>query len=320
MEQFEVVFGQLVGFAIMLVIGYICITCKVYGEETLNGIRQIIVNVGIPLMVFANATSGATRDDLINSGVVLVLAVIVYVVLGLVMWCIARIMRLSVDRGHVFQIAFMFGNIGFIGLPLMVALFPERGALYYALVALVEQALLWTYAVWALKPQAKRNEEAREPLGQRIRGIISPGLVAVVVSLLAILLGVQIPDVIISPLKTVGSMATPLSLMYIGGLFALRDWAGTLRRPELYVGVIVKMIIMPIAFYCLFTYVPPLLGFTLDSEAVHAITIISGMPTMATLVILAERERNHAEYAVGLVLLTMVASLFTLSAVSYLVF
>lgn len=320
MEQFEVVFGQLVGFAIMLVIGYICIKCKVYGEETLNGIRQIIVNVGIPLMVFANATSGATRDDLINSGVVLVLAVIVYVVLGLVMWCIARIMRLSVDRGHVFQIAFMFGNIGFIGLPLMVALFPERGALYYALVALVEQALLWTYAVWALKPQAKRNEEAREPLGQRIRGIISPGLVAVVVSLLAILLGVQIPDVIISPLKTVGSMATPLSLMYIGGLFALRDWAGTLRRPELYVGVIVKMIIMPIAFYCLFTYVPPLLGFTLDSEAVHAITIISGMPTMATLVILAERERNHAEYAVGLVLLTMVASLFTLSAVSYLVF
>lgn len=320
MEQFEVVFGQLVGFAIMLVIGYICITCKVYGEETLNGIRQIIVNVGIPLMVFANATSGATRDDLINSGVVLVLAVIVYVVLGLVMWCIARVMRLSVDRGHVFQIAFMFGNIGFIGLPLMVALFPERGALYYALVALVEQALLWTYAVWALKPQAKRNEEAREPLGQRIRGIISPGLVAVVVSLLAILLGVQIPDVIISPLKTVGSMATPLSLMYIGGLFALRDWAGTLRRPELYVGVIVKMIIMPIAFYCLFTYVPPLLGFTLDSEAVHAITIISGMPTMATLVILAERERNHAEYAVGLVLLTMVASLFTLSAVSYLVF
>lgn len=320
MEQFEVVFGQLVGFAIMLVIGYICITCKVYGEETLNGIRQIIVNVGIPLMVFANATSGATRDDLINSGVVLVLAVIVYVVLGLVMWCIARIMRLSVDRGHVFQIAFMFGNIGFIGLPLMVALFPERGALYYALVALVEQALLWTYAVWALKPQAKRNEEAREPLGQRIRGIISPGLVAVVVSLLAILLGVQIPDVIISPLKTVGSMATPLSLMYIGGLFALRDWAGTLRRPELYVGVIVKMIIMPIAFYCLFTYVPPLLGFTLDSEAVHAITIISGMPTMATLVILAEREHNHAEYAVGLVLLTMVASLFTLSAVSYLVF
>lgn len=312
--------GQLVGFAIMLVIGYICVKCKVYGEETLDGIRQIIINVGIPLMVFANAVSGATRSDLVESGIVLVLAVFMYAALGVVMWVLARVMRLSVDRGHVFQIAFMFGNVGFIGLPLLVALFPERGALYYALVALVEQALLWTYAVWAIKPEAVRNEEARESVSQRIRNMISPGLIAVIISLLAILIGVQVPDVIITPLKTVGSMSTPLSLMYIGGLFALREWAGTLRRPEVYIGVIAKMIVMPIVLYCLFAYIPPLLGFTLDSEAVHAITIISGMPTMATLVILAEREHNHAEYAVGLVLLTTVASLLTLALVSFVVF
>ena len=40
MEQFTVVLDQLIGFAIMLVIGYICVRCRIYGEKALDGIRE----------------------------------------------------------------------------------------------------------------------------------------------------------------------------------------------------------------------------------------------------------------------------------------
>lgn len=322
-EQFTVVLDQLIGFAIMLVIGYICVKCKVYGEKTLNGICQLILKVGIPLMVFSNATAGATRDDLFKSGIVLVFQLVMYVLLIGSTWLIARVMRLPVDRGHIFQAAFVFGNVGFVGLPLLIALFPERGALYYSLMALLDQFLMWTYGVWLTTPQSKRHADDHVvvPLSQRLRGLLSPGLVAVIVSLLAILVGIRLPDDILTPLHTVGSISTPLSLMYIGGLFALRDWAGTLKRPEVYVGIVVKMLIIPIVLFFLLTCVPPMLGWgTADSDMVHTVTVVCAMPTMTALVMFAERERNMPEYAVGLVLVTTVASLLTLTGVSYIVF
>lgn len=221
MEQFTVVLDQLIGFAIMLVIGYICVRCKVYGEKTLDGICQLILKVGIPLMVFSNATAGATRADLFESGIILVFQAVMYVLLISSTWLIAKVMRLPVDRGHIFQAAFIFGNVGFIGLPLLIALFPERGALFYSLMALLDQLLMWTYGVWLTRSEQTRRERPAASLAQQLRGLLSPGLVSVIVSLLVILIGIPIPEDINTPLHTVGSISTPLSLMYIGGLFAL---------------------------------------------------------------------------------------------------
>ena len=56
-----------------------------------------------------------------------------YVLLISSTWLIAKVMRLpGGPPGHIFQAAFIFGNVGFIGLPLLIALFPERGALFYS--------------------------------------------------------------------------------------------------------------------------------------------------------------------------------------------
>ena len=194
MEQFTVVLDQLIGFAIMLVIGYICVRCKVYGEKTLDGICQLILKVGIPLMVFSNATAGATRADLFESGIILVFQAVMYVLLISSTWLIAKVMRLPVDRGHIFQAAFIFGNVGFIGLPLLIALFPERGALFYSLMALLDQFLMWTYGVWLTRSEQTRRERPAASLAQQLRGLLSPGLVSVIVSLLVILIGIPIPE------------------------------------------------------------------------------------------------------------------------------
>ena len=321
MEQFTVVLDQLIGFAIMLVIGYICVRCRVYGEKTLEGICQLILKVGIPLMVFSNATAGATRADLFESGIILVFQAVMYVLLISSTWLIAKVMRLPVDRGHMFQAAFIFGNVGFIGLPLLIALFPERGALFYSLMALLDQFLMWTYGVWLTRSEQTRRERPAASLAQQLRGLLSPGLVSVIESLLVILIGIPIPEDINTPLHTVGSISTPLSLMYIGGLFALRDWKTTLKQPEVYVGIVIKMLIIPIVLFALLTFVPPMLGLgAMNADMVHAVTVVCAMPTMAALVMFAERERNMPEYAVGLVLVTTAASLLTLTGVSYVVF
>ena len=325
MQQFGIVLEQMIGMAVMMIVGYICVRTKVLGEAALNGVCAFILKAGIPLLVFSNAVSGTTRADLIGSDAIIAMTLVMYALLISLFTLLSYVLRVKRERGRMFRGCFAFGNAGFIGLPLILALFPGKGALYFALMSIVDQFLLWTYGVWTCKKVDDRQSIADERPAHgwldRLSPLVSPALIAVVLAVVLILAGVTIPDVVLTPLKTLGSTASPLSMVYLGGLFAIRDWTGILRKYELYVGITVKMLAFPVGFYALLTFVPPLLGLgTANPDMVHMMTLVSGLPTMSSMVMFAEREHNQPEYAIGMVLVTTVASLFTLTAVSFLVF
>mgnify|MGYP000066766132 CR=1 FL=1 len=69
MGQFAIMVGQLVGFFIMLMVGYGCVRLRFYGQTALDGMCSLLLNVLIPLLVFSNAMAGADRAQVeANSG------------------------------------------------------------------------------------------------------------------------------------------------------------------------------------------------------------------------------------------------------------
>lgn len=131
-------------------------------------------------------------------------------------------------------------------------------------------------------------------------------------ALVLILLGWRIPDLILKPLHTVGSMATPLSMIYLGGLFALTKWWNVFKCYELYVGLVAKMLAFPLALYALLNALP----LPVTHDMIVMITVIAGLPTMTTIAMFADSNDNMPEYAVGLVLVTTLFSLLSLAVVS----
>ena len=130
MGQFGVMIGQLVGFLIMLMVGYGCVRLRFYGQTALDGMCSLLLNVLIPVLVFSNAVDGADRAQLAANWGVMLLTAVMYALLILVFWLIAKLLRLKGSRGHVFQASLIFGNAGFIGIPLIMALWPQNGAIY----------------------------------------------------------------------------------------------------------------------------------------------------------------------------------------------
>ena len=49
MGQFGVMIGQLVGFLIMLMVGYGCVRLRFYGQTALDGMCSLLLNVLIPV-------------------------------------------------------------------------------------------------------------------------------------------------------------------------------------------------------------------------------------------------------------------------------
>ena len=356
MGQFGVMIGQLVGFLIMLMVGYGCVRLRFYGQTALDGMCSLLLNVLIPVLVFSNAVDGAGRAQLAANWGVMLLTAVMYALLILVFWLVAKLLRLKGSRSHVFQASLIFGNAGFIGIPLIMALWPQNGAIYVALMSIIDQTLLWTYGVWLCEPvdettggnaigargavangsvngagsvgEAANSGSpvaARPSLGTRVLGLlkrfVNPAFIGVMLALILILLGVKVPDIILKPLHTIGNMATPMSLIYLGGLFALTKWWGVLKRYELYVGLVAKMIAFPLAFYALLTALASALPqLPITHDMILMITVIAGLPTMTTIAMFTGRKNNMPDYAVGFVLVSTLFSLASLTIVSAVVF
>lgn len=318
MGQAGVVSAQLVGFFIMLMVGYTCVRLKFYGMTTLNGLCSLLTNVLIPVLVFSNAVDGTTRTDLVNNWGIMLLTAIMYALLMLVFWLFARLLRLRRERSRLFQASMIFGNAGFIGIPLVMALFPHNGAIYVALMSLIDQSLLWTYGVWLCEPiRAEASVSQPSPsLATRLlsilRRFVNPAFIGVLLALLLIVCNLHLPTLLLKPLHTIGAMATPMSMIYLGGLFALTKWWNVLKRYELYIGLVLKMIAFPLALYALLNAIP----LPVTHDMIIMITIIAALPTMTTIAIFSGRSNNMPDYAVGFVLVSTLFSLFSLSAVS----
>ena len=239
MGQFGVMIGQLVGFLIMLMVGYGCVRLRFYGQTALDGMCSLLLNVLIPVLVFSNAVDGADRAQLAANWGVMLLTAVMYALLILVFWLVAELLRLKGSRSHVFQASLIFGNAGFIGIPLIMALWPQNGAIYVALMSIIDQTLLWTYGVWLCEPVAETTggnaigargavangsvngagsvgnaanggspAVVRPSLGTRVLGLlkrfVNPAFIGVMLALILILLGVKVPDIILKPLHTIG--------------------------------------------------------------------------------------------------------------------
>ena len=314
MGQFEIVVVQLIGFFMMLTVGYGCVRLRLYGVTTLNGMCALLLKVLIPVMVFANAVSGTTRDQLMHGFPILLLGVITYALLITTFWIVAKLLRLRHERGRIFQAAMIFGNAGFIGIPLVMALFPKNGAIYVALLAMVDQVLLWTYGVWLCEPEDTSRQ--RTGIGNRIitllKNFVNPAVISVLLAVAIILAGLRVPAGVLQPLHTIGNMATPMSMIYLGGLLAMTRWWVILKRYELYAGMIIKMLLFPLGLEALLSALP--LNFT--HEMILMITIIAALPTMTTITMFCGDKHNMPEYAVGFVLATTLFSMFSLAVVS----
>lgn len=102
MGQFGVMIGQLVGFLIMLMVGYGCVRLRFYGQTALDGMCSLLLNVLIPVLVFSNAVDGADRAQLAANWGVMLLTAVMYALLILVFWLVVKLLRLKGSRSHVF--------------------------------------------------------------------------------------------------------------------------------------------------------------------------------------------------------------------------
>ena len=142
------------------------------------------------------------------------------------------------------------------------------------------------------------------------KNFVNPAVIAVVLAIVCILTGIQLPNVIENILSTVGRASTATCMIYLGALFYFSNVKAVLKEKELYIGILIKMILLPICFG------EVLKIFGIASDMRGTMILIAGLPTMTVISMLVKNGGNEGEYSTGITRLTLAASLVTLLLIS----
>jgi hypothetical protein len=307
MEQFIIVLTQIGIFLILLLLGMLAMRVKILDEHSLGSLSKLVMRLALPAYIFVNTAEGATRQGLTDSLLVIPLAIALYALLALLAWALVKVFRLEGNRAKVFRAVVMFGNVGFMGIPLVVELYPDTAILYVSLFTILDQVLFWTYGVSLTQPV---SGEKKGISLKNLKNLLSPALLAILVATALVLLDLHLPQVLISALTKLGSASMPLSLLYIGGMLTLTDVRKVLKCGELYGEILLKMVALPLLFFL------GMKALGVPQDMAGTMTFLSGLPAINMVAMLAKNNGSDGDYAVCAVMMTTLACLVTLPLVS----
>lgn len=151
---------QMIVMFLMMAVGYLCYRKQILTEEVSRKVSAIVVNVANPCMILSSAL---TDQQMQGKELVQTLAIVVmmYVFLLVVAQLLPRILCIQKESRGAYAAMTVFANIGFMGFPVLAAMYGNGALLYGAVFQIPFNILIYTYGVAVLtrKPGACAKTE-----------------------------------------------------------------------------------------------------------------------------------------------------------------
>lgn len=283
----------------MILVGIYGNKKKIITPQLNKGLTDILIHIALPFMIvtsFIFRYDESLKTNIIQSFYYSFLAYIVMIALSYVL-----ILPVKKDKQTILHFANVFPNTGYVGFPILMSIYGAEGVIYGSIFNMFFVILVWTYGLLLYEGKMKTNH-----LKSQVKKImLNPSIIAVIIGVILMVFNIQLPGVILLSLQNIGNMTGPLSMIIIGGILSHAQILKYLGDWTVYYGVATKLLIIPMAIYCLFL----LLG--ANSQAATTVIIMTAMPASAMTAIFAENFNKEPDFAAVLVSLSTLLALMT---------
>lgn len=229
-------FGQVSILAVMVAVGFVCDKTKLYTQDVSRKCNDLLFYIITPAVIINSFLNVEFNPENGRSFLLAFLIVFLFHTAGaLLVW---PLYRGSGSLRPIFQYATMYGNVGYMGLPLAKAVAGDLGVFYCSAAVAVFNMFAFTHG---LRLMDKSSSFRLRKL------IINPGSIGILIGLPLFLLRVQLPEIIASPISSIGSLNTPLAMLMFGTYLANTDLLGMFRQKENYLVALLKLLVLPLA-------------------------------------------------------------------------
>lgn len=266
-----------------------------------DGISSLAVNITWPCLVVDAMQMDFSAAVLKDSGYMMAAAMVVFAMTAVVTLVLSKLLRLDNSKRYITAFMLLFGNTGFIGIPVIRALYGTEAVFFAAILEMVNDVVIFTIGMMLIQMSAGAKLRFEPKL------FLNPGLIGVIVGLLLFLLDIRLPEVIGGAVEMVGDATTPLTMFLIGYQLGGLKAKEILKDASIYVISFTKLLIVPVLALIVLRVA---VG---DFSLLEKVLIMSfAMPAGSVSVIFSQQYRGETAFATKTVLLSTLFSIVTM--------
>lgn len=234
---------QVVILYIIVAGGYICDKTGVFTEKTARACNNLLFYVITPCVIVNSfMTTEFTADT--AKGLLLAACCGALTNTAGILLSLPFFRDRKKPTNAVFKFASVYGNMGYMALPLANAVLGSEGVFYCSAGIMMFQVFCFTHGVWVMSRDGDTNAkfEAKHLF-------LNPGVIAVCIGLPLFLLKVKVPELFNKPVSFVGSMNTPLAMLMLGTYMSNAGMKTVFKNKEQYLVAAIKIVAVPLAVF-----------------------------------------------------------------------
>ena len=309
-----VVLQQMVIIFILIGIGMILYRSKMLSEETSKQISGIIINVTNPALLICSAFDDGPKVSLRELSIAFVSYAAVFALLIVIGFLIPCLLRVPKRLHYTYQMLTIFGNVGFIGIPLASAVLGSESLIFVSIFNLLFNLLIYTFGVSMLQRAAAGQAADADSIPRhnstsgRLQKLVNAGTISAVFTIVFYLGDFHVPVVISSTLSYTGRATTLVSMLVLGVSVAQMAPKDIFSHPRLYLCTLLRQILVPIGCVLL------LRGLIDNKLILNTMLLMVAVPAANMPLMIAKQMDMDTESISQGIILTTVLSLVTVPA------
>lgn len=300
MENIEIMLALLA----IVIVGYVAARLGYMGGDFDKRLSSLVINFTCPALILSSTMDGQLPDRRFILPL-LGISILSYALLtGIAFW-LPRFLTKQKDDEGIIGFAIMFGNVGFIGYPIVASIFGNHAVFYAATLNVINTFTVFTVGVMLIQGERGRVRLSRKAL-------YSSPMISAYLAILIVALGIDnVPQVISKPLTMIGNITVPAALLIIGSSMSDLSARALLGNRVVYVTTLLRLVLVPFALYQLFTFA----GF--DPLVVSINTIVLAMPVATYGTILCLKHGRDTALMVEITFVTTLLSVITIPILAH---
>ncbi|MEE8721624.1 MAG: AEC family transporter [Eggerthellaceae bacterium] len=298
------IFSQLAILFVIIAVGYALKRLGIMTKDFDERLSKVVLDATLPAMILGSVLAADTLPSPAQIGTSFLLSLESYAVLIAFALAATAVLRVKPGQRGVYRFMIIFSNVGFIGFPVLSAVYGSEAIIYGSIMNLPFNVLVFTVGAYLLAQDNECGVKVRVN-AQMFR---SPTLVACIASIALAAANIHSVPFVGDALNALGAMTTPAALLIIGSSLAnlpLRDLVGT---PRLWVCSLLRVVAAPLVVWAVFH------PFVSDPELLGILVIIAAMPVATNGTLLCYQYGGDSRTMAQGTFITTVLSLATIPA------
>lgn len=299
MNLTSLIIEQAIIMMLLIAVGMICFKLKIISENGCSEISKLVLSVVNPIVIFMSFQRELNSELVHNLLISFVLSAVAYAVAIAVSMIVFRNTensnphKISIER-----FSSIYSNCGFMGIPLVNALFGNEGVFYLTAFLTFFNLLSWTHGIMLISE--------KKDFKSVLNAMRSPAVISIFLGLLFFIFQIKLPVILSSTLEFIENTNTPFAMFAAGASIVQTNIFKAIKKPRIYLVCFIRLIFIPLLLILIF------MPFDISRSVLLTIVVSMAAPSATMCTLLCIKFGKDRLYASEIFAVTTLLSMFTM--------